>query len=393
MLLTKTPLIAVMIAVLFLFAGCKEELLSPLPNNGSATPPPITEPKVTNLPGAAKITYKVPGDPNILYVEAVWTYKGNKRNTKASYYADTLTIEGFGDTNPCDVQLYSVSTGEVKSTPVSVTVKPLTSPVEDVFKSLIVKPDFGGLNVGFLNATGSNIVISVLIKNSIGNFVEDDAFYTNLVQDSFSVRGHDAVPTQFGIVVRDRWNNYSDTLFTTLTPFFEKQLNKALFKEFVPYPGDVNDKIYSASYPMKNLWDGGTNIFVTAQGLGIPESFTIDLGVTARISRMKYLQRQSTAFYYASGTPEIIEVYGSNSPAPDGDWNSWTLLRTCVSVKPSGLALLLVTNDDIAAAQAGEDFNFPVSGMPYRYLRFKVTKTYGNSNNITFAELTFWGAF
>lgn len=393
MFLTKPPLTAIMIAALFLFAGCKEELLSPLPNNGGATPPPITKPDVINLPGVAKITYTVPADPNLLYVEAVWTHKGTQRNAKSSYYADTLTLDGFGDTSACDVKIYTVSTGEKKSEPVSVTVRPLIPPVETVFKSLTVKPDFGGINVGFYNETGANMVITVLVRDSTGEFVKDDAFYTNLVRDSFSVRGHDAVPTEFAVFVRDRWNNYSDTLFTTQTPFFEKLLDKKLFKEFVPYPGDVNDQIYSAAYPMRNLWDGGTTIFVTKQGLGVPESFTIDLGVSATISRMNYLQRQSTAFYYTSGTPEIFDVYGSNNPPADGDFKKWDHLFHCVSTKPSGLPINVVSNDDLTAAKAGEDFNFPVSAQAYRYIRFQVTKTYGNANNITFAELTFWGAF
>ena len=144
---------------------------------------------------------------------------------------------------------------------------------------------------------------------------------------------------------------------------------------------------------MRNLWDAGTTIFVTAQGLGLPESFTIDLGVKAKFSRMNYLQRQSTAFYYTSGTPEVIEIYGSNNPPADGDFAKWTPLMIITSKKPSGLPLNIVTNDDVNAAKAGEDFNFPVSAEAFRYLRFRVTKTYGNATNITFAELTFWGAF
>lgn len=393
MLLNRISLSVIFMLTVCLLAGCKEELLGPLPNGGAAAPPPVTDLEVVNLPGEAKISYTVPGDPNLLYVEAVWTYKGNKRNAKSSYYADTLSIQGFGDTSACEVQVYSVSTGEKRSEPVSVTVKPLTSPVEEVFKSLTVKPDFGGINTSFYNATGSNIIISVLTKDSIGDLVQADAFYTNLVRDSFSIRGFEASPRVFGILVKDRWENLSDTLFTTQTPFFEKQLDKTLFKEVNPYPGDVNDKIYSANYPMRNLWDNANAIFVTAQGQALPLSFTIDLGVKTKLSRMKYLQRQSTAFYYASGTPEIFEIYGSNNPDPDGNWDNWTPLLNCTSRKPSGLPLNIVTNDDVAAAQAGEDFNFPVSAEAFRYLRFKMLKNYGNATNITFAELTFWGAF
>lgn len=390
----KISLICQLFILVLLFSGCKEELITPQPHSGSGTPAAVTGASVENLPGAGKITYSVPADPNLLYVEAKWTYKGVERNTKASYYSSELLIEGFGDTNPCEVKIYSVSSGEKRSQPVSVTVTPLTPPIVEVFRSLKTRPDFGGLNTGFVNATAANIVITVLTKDATGKLVPADAFYTNLRRDSFTTRGFTAAPREFGIFVKDRWDNYSDTLFTTLTPFFELKLDKSRFREVNPYPGDVNADIYSAAYPMPKLWDDNTgSIYVTKTGLGMPESFTIDLGVSAKLSRMKYYQRQSTAFYFSAATPEVFDVYGSNSPAPDGNWASWDLLMHCVSVKPSGLALGITTNDDITYAQNGEDFTFPVSAQPYRYLRFKVSKTYGNAMNLTFSELTFWGAY
>lgn len=375
-------------------AGCKEEIMKPLPGTATGIPAQVSNVTVENRPGEVKLMYTVPGDAGLLYVEAKWNHKGVERNAKSSYYSDTLTLEGFGDTSEYDVQIYSVNKAEERSSPVSVKVKPLTPPVQEVFKTLRAKPDFGGINVSFLNETKTSLKIGVVTKDAEGAFVPADAFYTQLYQDSFSVRGFPAEERTFGIYVRDRWGNFSDTLFTPLTPLFEMQLNKALFKELTPYPGDVNGDIYSAAYPLKNVWDNSTGtIYVTKTGLGMPESFTIDLGVKAKMSRMKYYQRMSTAFYFTSGTPEIIEIYGSNNPAPDGDWNSWTLLKTCVSRKPSGLPLGVVTPDDIAYAQAGEDFNFPVTAEGYRYIRFKVIKSYGNANNITFSEFTFWGQF
>lgn len=390
----KTPLCLIIILSGLFITGCKEEKNEPLPNTGSAIPASVTDLKVENLHGGANITYTVPPDPNLLYTEAVWTYKGNIRNTKSSYYSNTLTLQGFGDTSEYDVKVYSVNKSEKRSEPVSITIKPLTSPVQEVYKSLTVKPDFGGINVGFINDTRGDVAITVLTKNETGVMAPANTFYTNLVQGSFSTRGFDASPRIFGVLVKDRWNNLSDTLYTTQTPFFELLLNKSQFKEVNPYPGDVNSQIYSASYPMRNLWDNSTStIYVTAQGLGLPQSFTIDLGVKAKLSRMKYFQRMSTAFYFTSGTPEIFDIYGSNAPAPDGNWDSWTPLLHGVSVKPSGFPLGFVTNDDIAYAQAGEDFNFPLSAGAYRYLRIKVLKSYGNATNITFSELTFWGAY
>jgi hypothetical protein len=397
MFLHKTQLYFIIISFGLFLSACKEEIVKPLPGGGSGIPVPVTNVKVENRHGEAKIIYTVPADPNLLYVEANWTQKGVGRNAKASYYSDTLLLQGFGDTSEYEVKVYSVNKSEQRSAPVVVKVKPLTSPVEEVYKSIVdlgVKADFGGLNVGFINATGGNVVINVITANDKGDMAQADAFYTNQLKGNFSTRGFDTLSRVFGVFVKDRWGNFSDTLYATIKPLFELQLNKSLFREVNPYPGDVNDKIYSAAYPMNKLWDNNTGtIYVTANALGMPESFTIDLGVTAKLSRMKYFQRQSTAFYYTSQTPMVFDVYGSNSPAPDGNWNSWTLLTNCVSTKPSGLPLGITTSEDVSAAVAGENFNFPATGQGYRYLRFKVLQTYGNATSITFSELTFWGAY
>jgi hypothetical protein len=383
-----------LLALLLLIAACKEEVIGPLPHSGTGTPMQVTNLQVQNIHGGANITYVVPADPNLLYVEADWTDKGVARNTKSSYYSDTLYLQGFGDTTNHDVTIYSVSKGEKKSAIQTVTIKPLTSPVDEVFKTLTVRPDFGGINVGFVNATQANIVITVLTNDSTGKFAPANAFYTGLQRDSFSTRGFDSTARVFGIFVKDRWGNYSDTLMTTQTPLFELLLSKSLFREVNPYPGDISGAIYSSAYPMKNIWDNSAStIYVSANGTTLPLSFTFDMGVTAKLSRMKYYQRQSTSFYFASATPETFDIYGSNSPSPDGSWDSWTLINHCVSVKPSGLPLGTITNDDIAYAQAGEDFNFPLTAGAYRYLRFRVTQTYGNSGSITFSEITLWGAY
>ena len=84
-----------------------------------------------------------------------------------------------------------------------------------------------------------------------------------------------------------------------------------------------------------------------------------------------------------------MEVYGSNDPNPDGSWDSWTLLGTFESIKPSGGSGW--TSEDIQfACYDGEDFEFPDID-PVRYLRFRVTKVWGGVTYIYIAELTFWG--
>ena len=68
----------------------------------------------------------------------------------------------------------------------------------------------------------------------------------------------------------------------------------------------------------------------------IPQWFTFDLGVKARLSRFKFHHQYNTA-HYVAGDPKVMEVYGSNNPNPDGSWDSW-ILGTFESIKPSGLA-------------------------------------------------------
>ncbi|WP_133177634.1 DUF5000 domain-containing lipoprotein [Chitinophaga parva] len=394
MFLHKRQLHMIFAALGLLLAACKEEKIGPLPHTGSGIPLQVDHLQVENIHGGANITYVVPEDPNLLYVEAEWTDKGVNRNTKASYYSDTLHLEGFGDTSMHTVTIYSVNKNDQKSAAQTISIKPLTPPVWEVFKTLTVRPDFGGINVGFENDTHADIVISVLTNDSIGKLGVANALYTRLQRDSFSTRGYDSTARVFGLFVKDRWNNHSDTLFTTQKPLFELQLNKSLFKEVNPYPGDINNNLYSTAYPMSKIWDGNTGtIYVTASTLVLPESFTINLGVTAKFSRIKFNQRQSTAFYFASGSPRVFQIYGSNSPAADGNWDSWTLLQTCTSVKPSGLPLGTLSNDDISYAAAGEDYNFPIDAGAYRYLRFKILNTWGNSGGVTFSEITLWGAY
>src|SRR5215831_9856499 len=90
-------------------------------------PMAITNVQVTNVEGAAIITYKLPEDPSILYVQADYAINDKTtRQAKVSYYSDTIRVNGFAKEGDYKVVLYSVSRSEVKSDPVEITVKPLT---------------------------------------------------------------------------------------------------------------------------------------------------------------------------------------------------------------------------------------------------------------------------
>ena len=218
---------------------------------------------------------------------------------------------------------------------------------------------------------------------------------TKRKEGSFAVRGFDPLERTFGVFVRDRWNNRSDTLFADLTPVFEQKLDKTKFRK-VELPSDTYDPHIGSN--VVNLWDdqtgnAGSNIFHSKPGSGLPQWFTFDLGITTTLSRFKLHHRDGgTDGAYTGGDPRVYEIWGRNNPDTDGGWENWTLLMTCESVKPSGQPEGTVTSEDKQFAVVdGEDFDFPAAIPPVRYLRFKTVKVWGVLDHMYIAELTFWG--
>lgn len=387
----KYILPAFVAGLLVLTAGCKEEKIGPISND--VAPAPVSNVTVENLPGGARISYALPKDKNLLYVKATYQIReGVEKEAKASLYESEIHVEGFPDTREYEVQLYSVSRGEHMSVPVSARIQPLTSPIEMVYKSLSFNATFGGMNVKFRNETGANVVLTILTPDSSNELAPAETYYTKSPEGSFAARGFTPVERTFGVFVKDRWNNHSDTAFVKLTPIFEEKLDKKKFRE-IHLATDTYEKHVGRG--MIDLWDdvwnNSGNMFHTKPNTGIPQWFTFDLGVKARLSRFKFYHRAGgTSGAYYAGDAEIMEVWGSNDPASDGSWDSWALLAVCNSRKPSGAAT--PTAEDLQfAAVDGEDFEFPPDIPAVRYLRFKVTKVWGGVSYIYISELTFWG--
>lgn len=65
---------------------------------GSTTPPAqVLNATVKNLPGAAIIYYDLPDDQNLKYVRASYKVDNMVRTVNASFYTDSLVVEGFPD--------------------------------------------------------------------------------------------------------------------------------------------------------------------------------------------------------------------------------------------------------------------------------------------------------
>lgn len=373
------------------FSACKEVEKGPLVG-GNGIPGSLGNIKVENLPGAAKITYSMPDEQSLLYVLAEYTNDhGQKKEVKSSVYKNYVLLEGFGTTNKVDVSLYTVDRAENRSEPFSIQISPLKAPVHTVFETLKVIETFGGVNMTFTNEQQQEYIVHTLYRDSTGEWVDYDRLYSSAESTNYSVRGFESEPVDFAFYFTDKWKNNSDTLLSTLTPLYEEEMDKSLWKD-ADLIDDFNDPLYS---PLYQLWTPGATTYFfqnrnNAQMVGMPNWVTIDLGKAYIFGRMKLNQvSHSNTWRYGSCTPQVFEVYGSNEATPD--WNAWTLLGRFESIKPSGLPVGQLSDEDLRVNAAGEDYDFPASSESYRYIRFKTLRTWGGVNYMCVLELTFWG--
>lgn len=375
--------------------GCKKEGRIDFIDSKAPAPVQVSDVAVVATPGGGVLTYKIPKDPNFSYAKAVYEIQpGVFREASASYYQDTLHLVGFGDTLTHEVKIYSVGKNEKKSEPVSVNITPLTPPVQSVFKTIGLGATFGGVQVDFENKFQANLAIQ-LIRDTTGldTWSTVETFYTGALEGRFSVRGFDTTEMKFGVVIRDRWNNRSDTLIKMITPIFEQLIPKTNWKA-VHLPTDTWTQ--AESYVIEHLWDnnieGYPGIFASTNNSVLPQWFTIDLGQNVVISRIVEHQAQPASHQYAGSAPKTIQIWGSNDPNPDGSWESWDSLGTFHSFKPSGLPLGKTTAEDTDYGWLhGEDFEFDHILPAYRYIRWKTLETYASSGQVVMAELDIYG--
>ncbi|MGV3763586.1 DUF4998 domain-containing protein [Parapedobacter sp.] len=167
-------------------------------------------------------------------------------------------------------------------------------------------------------------------------------------------------------------------------------------------PGDMG---INGSYPLTNFWDGNTTNFMHSDDpIGLPGTFTWDLGLKAKLTKMKLWPRNSNDDRWNRGHPRVFEIYGSLDPNPDGSLDgSWTLLGHFECVQPSGNGIAdpwqAPTGEDIALSDSGLEFEFvPSDGInpdvPVRYIRFRSLEHFNPTQppRILLAEISFWGA-
>ena len=376
----------------FTLFACQEEPFGQQPID-NVPPGPISDVKVKSIPGGCILTYSLPQDKDLLYVKAVYSLTGGIiSDVRTSLYLDTLTINGFGDIAEKEIKLIAVDRSRNESPVVIVKVAPLEPIIYSVGKSLDLIASFGGLNAYWSNPSKEQIAVYItrVKDSSSSDEVPVASFYNSLAIGNMAIHGLDTVSVKFGMYAKDRWGNRSEVKYFMLKPLFEAYFDKAKFRE-VNLPGDGPIR-----NPMTKLWNEIRSIegeyFDTSWGTGImPQSFTFDLGVTGRVSRIVNWPRQYTLFWNENF--RYFEVWGCKTLDVSGSWDSWTKLADCESIKPSGLPSQQNTAEDIESVKNGE--NFPISPkMPsVRYLRFKVLESWDKVDAIESTEIDVYGDY
>lgn len=394
------------LAFVCLLSACKKnEGYNTEPVSTDKTKPAVvTNVKVKNYNGGAYITYDLPNSDNILYVLA--QYKINdktSRETKSSYYTDTIKVEGFATNKAYDVTLYTVSRANVKSDPQTVTVNPDVPFYRLIKPTVAITTDFGGVNIQALNPNKTEIgVILIAMDNQTQALEVNDQHYTNQDTINYSVRGFPSVSRKFGVYVTDKYGNISDTTLLDITPLFETQLDKTKFSVYQK----SSDSEIAYGWNLPYLWDGKTdgysNGWHTAPGTGKPMQCTFGIGVTAQISRIKIFERPlEYAFFH--GNPKNFTWWGSTVDSPQdvvlpqsapvgavvGDWVNLGNYR--YPNPPSGLQPGFTNQSDEKFVEAGVDFVVPASAPAVKYLRLLVHDTWGKGDVSHLMEVTVFG--
>ena len=218
----------------------------------------------------------------------------------------------------------------------------------------------------------------------------------------------EAVPSEFSVVVKERWGHLSESKEISLTPYYEEEVDKKKMGYLAI--GEYKGYLAPNANTPKNLYDGiigSNNTFMTLTTAGYdftkPSSVTLDLGKKFKLSRMIVYGRRNGTDYssiFDGLYPKEIEIWGRNDnnvtkfdPENDEGWvrlYQGVLPRADGSVIPA--AIVPLTDADKELARDGNELEFSVDLDAYRYVTFVCIKNYNvGTSRINVAELTFFG--
>jgi len=389
----KTRYYFLTLIVLILFS-CTEKKLEPIsPSLGK--PGTIEILSQEAIGGGVIVTYKIPNSEDILCVKAEYTLSGGRTfESTASYFENTLTICGFNDTNEHEAEIYVVNRAQVKSDPVTLKFTPLEASYLKTAKSMQIIQDFGGAQFSWLNPDKAPLTFEFFAQDSVGKLQAMRVINSSADTMKLSLRGYQPDPPRwFAAVIRDYWDNVTDTIYPQdkISPLLELKIDKTAMK--VMKLG--NDASFTNWEGMDQyIIDDNKDTFGHSADGSVPAAFTIDMARMVKLSRFVMFNRYFNNSYYSWGNPKTFEVYVCfTTPSSSGDWSEWTKLMDCIEVKPSGEAGTTMTDEDLAAALAGFEFEVDLDLPAVRYIRFVITSTWENTSFTHPDELDFYGVY
>jgi hypothetical protein len=308
-----------------------------------------------------------------------------------------LTIAGFNDhTREYSAQLFTVNRAQERSEPVTVTFTPGESSLSKVVRNMIITADWGGPRFSWINEDKAPLIFEFFAPDEEGNFRTMRVLGSTLDTTNYALRGYPPKPQRFAAVIRDYWDNVSDTIYPSggsLTPWLEEKADKSKMRVM----GLSSDAGW-------NMW-GSSPGFVLTDDLTqfgewepLPASITIDLGVMLKLSRTVQFHRSD---WFPNpcerGNPKRYQIYGyygGGVPSNSGNWSEWTMILEHEEMLPAsgGKTQSDRTDEDIAfAKEFGLTAEIPLSAEPTRYLRIRVMQTWGSTTFASITRFDFYG--
>jgi hypothetical protein len=382
----------------FTILSCSELPTGQIPTD-NIPPSPVTNVKIEPTYGGAHVTYTLPHEEDISYVKCEFVYNGKLRVVRSSIYKNYLDVDGIGDPEEIELKISVVDHSENSSAVHVEKFMPLDSPMKAVLNSFRIEPAFGGVKVSWENPVKMMVGISFLAANDYGEMELKDMIFSSLSTGSKSLRGFDTDRRIFALSITDKYGNVSDTFKLKIEPLYEAILDK---KKFTDAHLQGDNFSVSNGRPIQNIWDDNLNVIwhtLADAGYSIPQYFSVDLGMTAQLTRVVVYNRSD--YYYAQHNLRRFDIWGTdvlaNANIEDPYYNNdswkadWKLLAECEIIKPSGSSSGTNTPEDLAAHNAGFEFELTQNVAKMRYIRFVVHETWARTPALHISEISVFG--
>jgi hypothetical protein len=401
-------------------SSCKEVMRYEVNEDDSVPPGKPENITYTPLYGGARFHYSVPGDEDLLSIDAVYTNsQGQSFWFSASYYSDSLDVYGFGSMEEHTVQLYAVDRAGNRSEVVTVSVTPLEPAITRVEKSVIVKPGFSSFFLDWENELEQSINVYVdfdFTQNGEKREIST-VFSSNFLTDRRFIRDvflSPDIPINIKIRVEDRYGNITQSIdMGNINLYEDTKIPKENW--VMPPTGDSIGGVPQffgdgyegrVAYLIDDIIDKNDNrnfIHTAYRGRtgksadgGMPWNAIIDLGDYYDLSRIITTQRHDRANSYEKGQYYAAENVGLyNMYIWDDDLQDWEFVSQHKIPIPVGMSEIEIVRQAEAGDMAYMYPDDPKYTKPTRWFRYEALKCfdgdYTSDSGVCLSELTLYG--